>query len=102
MSLYLEGVVGCLVAVRGRVAVLAVVPGLQGGTGGFSPTPCRGTALQYQQVAELTETNGRVPGARASPPWSASQSLGRSRLVSSLDCELRRPADETCTGWLVI
>ena len=67
MSLYLERVVGCLVAVRGRVAVLAVVPGLQGGTGGFSPTPCRGTALQYQQVAELTETNGRVPGARASP-----------------------------------
>ena len=69
LSLYLERVVGCLVAVRGRVAVLAVVPGLQGGTGGFSPTPCRGTALQYQQVAELTETGGRVPEARASPPW---------------------------------
>ena len=29
MSLYLERVVGCLVAVRGRVVVLEVVPGLR-------------------------------------------------------------------------
>ena len=42
MSLYLERVVGCLLAVRGRVAV---VPGLRGGTGGFSPAPRRGTAV---------------------------------------------------------
>ena len=70
MSLYLERVVGCLVAVRGRVAVavLEVVPGLRGGTGGFSPAPRRGTAVSTSS-AEFTETSGRVPEARASPPW---------------------------------